>query len=364
MTLRKWTYARAVFEASVGVVSVGILVVGCGSASAPGNGSKVSGESLSSSTGKPTMSGTDGSGTGEPDLTGKTVRIVVGGLPIADQVNTFLMTKFLKSWGADSKLINQKGNPDAVRAIKAGAAEVATIDPAGAVSSDTVMFGPIEAGVDYFLMGVSSLSNVKDLPGHVYGTSNIHGIEALMFAEVLSRYGLSADDIKVRIAGSSGQRVAAMLSGSIDATFVHSDQVAKLKEEGFNVLVDMTALGSNVVHSVAVADRNWLDANPDLASAVDLAWIKAAAVFHNDQKEWLEAGKEYTGLSEKELVEAHSLLDAAKMFPLDKGAFSDTAMKDQVDTSIKVGLIEQAPSSDTWLDLRYWNTAWTQSGLA
>lgn len=327
---------------SATLLGIALLVAGCGSSGTAGtSGCKVSA----------------GTATTAPTLCGATIRIAVGAAPAPEDTKVALMAQILNQWGAKSSVINQTGDPAAVRVILAGDAEVGSVAVSTAINSGLMIFGPSQPRLDYHFMGAPSLKTVQDLPGHVYGTSNTHGLEALMFADLLNKYNISQSKVTVTLAGGASVRVAAMLAHHIDATFVHYDSVDKLKQAGFNDLAEMSVVAPDLADSFMGASPSWVKSNPVLAEAVNEAWIKAAQIFNNDASQWVSAAVKYAGGTQADAQSVHDGLLASDTFPVAKNSFTATSASDQENLASQVGAINSAPALSAWFTDTYWNQA-------
>ena len=267
------------------------------------------------------------------------------------------MAQILNQWGAKTSVVNQTGDPAAIRVILAGDAEVGSIAVSTAINSGLMVFGPSQPRLDYHFMGASSLKSIQDLPGHIYGTSNTHGLEALMYADLLSKYNINPSSVKVTLAGGASVRVGAMLTHHIDATFVHYDSVAKLTQAGFNDLAEMSVVAPDLADSFMGASPSWVKAHPVEAEVVDEAWIKAAQIFNNDKSQWVSAAVTYAGGSQADAAAVHDGLLQANTFPVAKNVFSSAAATDQENLADQVGAITKKPSLSAWFTETYWDKA-------
>lgn len=317
-----------------------LLMAACGSSSPSGN---------------PVANSTNSDGT--PNLSGSTIRIAVGAAPAVEDTKVALMAQILQGWGAKTQIINQTGDPAAIRVILAGDADVGSIAVSSAINSGLKIFGPSQPRLDYHFMGAPSLKTVSDLPGHVYGTSNVHGLEALMFADLLDKNNIPASKVTVTIAGGASVRVAAMLTHHIDATFVHSDSVSKLSQAGFNDLAKMSEAAPELADSFMGTSAKWVQTHPNLAVAVDEAWIKAAQIFDNDKAQWVSAAVKYAGGSAADATATYEALRSADTFPASKSAFTEQSATTQEDLADKVGAITSKPPVSQWFVTTYWDQA-------
>ena len=329
---------RIVYAALVGIA---LLLAGCGSGASAGTSCT------------PSIGGVNQA----PKLCGATIRIAVGAAPAVEDTRVALMAQILSQWGAKTSVVNQTGDPAAIRVILAGDAEVGSIAVSTAINSGLMIFGPSQPRLDYHFIGASSLKSIQDLPNHIYGTSNTHGLEALMFADLLAKYNINPSSVKVTLAGGASVRVGAMLTHHIDATFVHYDSVSKLLQSGFNDLAKMSDVAPELADSFMGASPDWVHSNPVLAEAVDEAWIKAAQIFNNDKSQWVSAAVAYAGGSAADAAAVHDGLLQADTFPVTKSAFSAASASDQENLADHVQAINSKPALSAWFTETYWDKA-------
>lgn len=334
---RRWA------AAATAAVSATFLLAACNSAvngSGPGAGSSL-----------------PKSANGTPNLKGITIRIAVGSTPSLEDTKVELMAQVLQSWGATAKIINQTGDPAAIRVILAGDADVGSIAVSSAINSGLTIFGPSQPRLDYHFMGAPSLKSATALPGHVYGTSNTHGLEALMFADLMAKYRIPESKVRVTLAGGSSVRVSAMLTHHIDATFVHESDIGPLLKAGFTDLATMSSAAPDLADSFIGGSPAWVQSHPALAVAVDEAWIKAAQIFNDDKSQWVAAAVKYAGGSTADAASTYDALKTVNTFPVSASAFSESSAVAQEKLAKQVDAITSAPPASQWLDTKAWTTA-------
>jgi ABC-type nitrate/sulfonate/bicarbonate transport system substrate-binding protein len=329
------------------MVLTAVMVAACGSS--PG-----------SSSGSQTLQ-TNPDGT--PKLNGETIRIALGAAPAVGDTRAQLIVDTLNGWGAKASIVNQTGDPAAVRVTLSGDAEISSIAVSGAINSGLRVFGPSQPRLDYDFIGAPDLKSISDLPGKTYGTSNTHGVEALSLAALLDKNKIDPSSVTVTQAGGAGERVSAMLAGHLDATFVHADAVKKLTDAGFNDLAKMSTTAPQLADSFLATSDRWLQANPALAVAVDEAWIKAAQIFNDDKDAWVAAAMKYSKVTKEDAEANYEALKAADTFPVSKSAFSEQSAVDQENLAKDVGAIDNAPPADKWLTTEPWDKATDAMGI-
>lgn len=300
---------------------------------------------------------------GTPILNGAVIRIALGAAPAVGDTRAQLMADILNGWGAKASIVNQTGDPAAVRVVLSGDADVASIAVSGAISSGLKVFGPSQPRLDYEFIGAPDLKSISDLPNKTYGTSNTHGVEALSFAALLAKNNIEPGAVTVTQAGGAGERVSAMLAGHLDATFVHADAVKTLTDAGFNALATMSEAAPELADSYLAASDRWLTRNPALAIAVDEAWIKAAQLFNTDKDAWVKAAMTYSRVDKAEAEANYDALKAADTFPAAKSAFSEESAVAQEKLALQVSAIKDAPPTEKWMTTDAWDKATAALGV-
>jgi len=344
--IRSGRSARRWAAGAAAAVTATVLLAACSSASGD-----TSGGGSGAGAALPTSSN------GTPDLKGVTIRIAVGSTPALEDTKVELMSEVLQGWGANVQIINQTGDPAAIRVILAGDADIGSIAVSSAINSGLTIFGPSQPRLDYHFIGAPSVKSVSQLPGHIYGTSNTHGVEALMFADLLDKNHIPASKVQVTLAGGASVRVSAMLTHHIDATFVHESDMGPLVKAGFTDLATMSSAAPQLADSFVGGSPSWVKAHPALAVAVDEAWIKAAQIFNDSKSQWVAAAVKYAGGSTADAASTYDALKAADTFPVSASAFSQSSAVDQEQLAKQVGAITTAPAASQWLDTTAWTTA-------
>lgn len=334
-----------------------LFVAGCGAASTPT-------PAVSSA---PTSSATASTGAAAsftpPKLAGATIRIAVGATPTVSDTNLAVLSQILQSWGATSTIINQADDPAAVRAVLAGDAEVTSVAISTIINSGLVTFGPSQPRLDYHFIGAPSLKTVADLPGHIYGLSNLHGVEGLMFADLIAKNHIAQSSVTIVVAGGASQRVAAMLAHHIDAAFVHFDQLANLISGGFNDLAKMAEVAPELADSTMGASPAWMQGHPDLAVAVDEAWILAAQTFDTNKDPWVSAAVKYAAGTTADASATYDGLLANNTWPATKDAFTSASASTQETLASQVAAINTTPALSVWFTEAAWDQAVTALNL-
>jgi NitT/TauT family transport system substrate-binding protein len=108
----------------------------------------------------------------------------------------------------------------------------------------------------YFLMAKPQLKAVQDLKGRIIGISSFGGATEVSIRLGLRHYGLEADrDVTMILIGTENVRVAALTSGSIDATVAVPPSHVLLKQKGFNLLLSLADVADLPANGFTTTDR-------------------------------------------------------------------------------------------------------------
>jgi NitT/TauT family transport system substrate-binding protein len=108
----------------------------------------------------------------------------------------------------------------------------------------------------YFLMAKPQIKAVQDLKGRIIGISSFGGATEVSIRLGLRHYGLEADrDVTMILIGTENVRVAALTSGSIDATVAVPPSHVLLKQKGFNLLLSLADVADLPANGFTTTDR-------------------------------------------------------------------------------------------------------------
>jgi len=140
-----------------------------------------------------------------------------------------------------------------------GGSEVLSAVVGGA---DFVTFGNLVPVYPYVFMAPASIKTLADLKGKVVGVSNPGSTSDIATRVGLAKEGLIPDkDVTIVAVGSSQNRTAALIAGSIQGGLDQPPGMVLLQDKGFHILFDMAAQKLPVVNNGLTAKRDWLNAN-------------------------------------------------------------------------------------------------------
>ncbi|MFI5269151.1 MAG: ABC transporter substrate-binding protein, partial [Chloroflexota bacterium] len=302
-----------------------------------------------------------GSASGAPDLKGQTIKVDLGaGSPHVSDSETYIMVQMLKKWGATADMQLGSGNTPTM-AVVSGQEDVSAQGFSEMVNAGLTVFGPNQPHVDYVMIS-KKLTSVDQLPGKVFGLGGTkNGVDAVLLHSILTAHKIPFDKVQELEIGTVSNAVNAMLGGKLDAAFIHGDGLAKVQDQGFNVLAEANKEVPWYGDSFVAAKSEWIKAHPDLAAAVDEAYLAAAKEFNTDTKQWVADAQSYTqhSTSDQSVTAAHDLFKTFNLWPQDATAYGTDSLQKNWDAANTMQDIKgrgQRPI-DQLSDATAWQTA-------
>ncbi|MBM4262413.1 MAG: ABC transporter substrate-binding protein [Deltaproteobacteria bacterium] len=112
----------------------------------------------------------------------------------------------------------------------------------------------------YFLMAKPQIKTLQDLKGKIIGISSFGGATEVSTRIGLRHHGLDPDrDVTMILIGTENVRVAALSSGSIDATIAVPPSHVILRQKGFNLLLSLADVTDLPANGFTTLDRTLRD---------------------------------------------------------------------------------------------------------
>ena len=119
-----------------------------------------------------------------------------------------------------------------------------------------------------------AIKSVADLKGKKVSV-NARGATEYWLAQALGTAGLTLDDIQLETPAFP-DAVVALQSGAIDAAMVGEPLATKAEQDGIAVRLLSDFPVQNIQPTMIFANQKWLDENPQLATGLVTAYLKAA----------------------------------------------------------------------------------------
>jgi NitT/TauT family transport system substrate-binding protein len=213
-----------------------------------------------------------------------------------------------------------------VQAVIAGGTDIgaSSIEPVAAAAArdqDVKVIAPYADRLTVNVTTPGSVRRVPDLKGKPVGIQDVGAFREIMVRYVLSRSGMTDDDVKYRPVAANGY-VNALVAGQIDAAVLQPEQYYTVKEHkpDFHSVADLYRLQPNYFYGTYFVKGKWLDTHRDQATAFATALMQAHRFMYENKSETVAIAAEATGVDKAAASRAYDvLLKQNKVFPVDAG---------------------------------------------
>ena len=300
-------------------------------------------------------------------IEGQSVVVGSSGFPNASLTGAFRTMDFLRDdFGLDVEFRLLDSDP-LVAATIAGEVEVGQLSLAGmanAVSagSDFVAFGGDDQKNSFIIAAKAPVSSMEELRGHpVAATQSLNQITGQTLQKCLADVGMTVDDVQLVRLAHTGEATQAISSGQvvggISATWRLTQLTLNEGEGAYNMLC--AGWESNPqISSVWYAERAWVEANPDLALAFNIASLKSARWALEDKDRWIEyaLSKIERLTPEAAAIDYDGLIHELDMWPVN-GSLDYDLMQTTLDTSLAFEAVDRAYTVDELVTFEFQDKA-------
>ena len=175
----------------------------------------------------------------------------------------------------------------AMQAMLAGQVPVGLVGGTHVVNANTSggdfsMILGLENHLDYLFLAKPTIKSGEDLKGKKVAIGTPAGSASLATYVALDHLGLvpRRDNIVLLGVGGVPERMAALRSGTVDATSLSPEIGQQVLGEGYRVLVDLGKENVQFQSSGLVASRNWVKSNTGLMENITKALVEGTAFIH------------------------------------------------------------------------------------
>jgi NitT/TauT family transport system substrate-binding protein len=173
--------------------------------------------------------------------------------------------------------------------VPAGLIGATHVTNAVTAGGDLTMLLGMKNRLDYLFVARPAIKSAADLKGKKVAIGTPSGSASLGTYVALDFLGLvpKRDNILLLGVGGVPERLAALRSGSVEATSLAPEMGPMLKEEGYRVLVDMVKENIPFQSAGLVFARKYMKANPAVVENLSKAIVESVAAIHNPENKRL-----------------------------------------------------------------------------
>jgi ABC-type nitrate/sulfonate/bicarbonate transport system substrate-binding protein len=302
-----------------------------------------------------------------------TVRIIQGGSEDFSDAAINKATDLLNAEGIAVQSSTVDDPATALRAVIAGQADIALLDPVEAVKAvanggaPIKYIGSLSQGTDYVVLSLPGVS-LGNLDGKKFATAGAGTAGDVIASAALAKKNVDMSQVQKVTVGGTSARVTAILSGQVDMAPVHAaDSVPAVKTGKVKVLLNTGKVLGSYLQQGMIASNTFIKDKATTQAVVN-AFLDAErwAVGNQTQYIALAGANQLLGdLTPSQAKTAYNSLNTSKIFATN-GAICQTAINQTLKYDYEVpggGLTKSnTPSYSTWVDPAFVNSYLKQKG--
>ena len=217
--------------------------------------------------------------------------------------------KIFDKQGLDVDVIMITGGARSVATLLSGSTQFGTGSAtapllATARGSDIKIIAASYNKFPYAFIAKPDIRTPKDLRGKKISILNYGGSNDLALQLALKEWSIRQQEVIVIIGGDAPTRLAALLTGAIDATILSPPQLTKAVQAGYRVLADMGDMSANFTQSSLYLKGSSLRENRDRAKRFLRAYAEAVRVIKTDRERTSKVFATRMRIEEPEILKA------------------------------------------------------------
>jgi NitT/TauT family transport system substrate-binding protein len=210
--------------------------------------------------------------------------------------------------GLDVELIFLRGGQVAIQALTGGDPPLVTIGNviiANLQGHDIVLVGSVENSYDQSVFArPGTMSRMEQLKGKRFGISGFgsatHNAALILF----KKFNLEpTKDVAFVPTGTGPERLAAMSSARIDATFFNPSEVPQALKAGFVEIIQMADIGFEVQGSGLATSRSYIKANREIVKSALKAYVEGIYYVFTNKGATIKSLTRYMRTDDQEVLE-------------------------------------------------------------
>lgn len=213
-----------------------------------------------------------------------------------------------RKYGLDVELIFLRGGQVAIQALTGGDPPIVTIGNviiANLQGHDIVLVGSVENSYDQSVFArPGTATNMEQLKGKRFGISGFGSATHNAALILLKKFSLEPNkDVSFVPTGTGPERLAAMSSGRIDATFFNPSEVPQVLKAGFVEIIQMADIGFEVQGSGLATSRNYIKTRRDVVKSALKAYVEGIYYVFANKQATLKSLARYMRTNDQEVLD-------------------------------------------------------------
>jgi len=219
---------------------------------------------------------------------------------VAEEVGLF------NKYGLEVEPIFLRGGQVATQALAGGdppIVNIGTVVQADLTGFDLVLVAAVETTYDQIVFARPGITKLEQLKGKRFGISGFGAATNYAALILMKHLNLQPKDLTLLPTGPDAERLAAMSSGKIDATFFTSSSAAPARKAGFVELLQIADLGVEVQGNGFATSRAYAQTNREVIKNALKGFVEAIYYIYANKKEAQRVFAKYMRSNDPEVLE-------------------------------------------------------------
>jgi len=193
-----------------------------------------------------------------------------------------------KKYGLEVEPIFLRGGQMATQALVAGdppIVNIGTVVQASLRGHNLVLVAAVETNYDQIVFARPNITKLEQLKGKNFGVSGFGSATDYASRILIKHLKFDAKDLALIPTGADAERLAALSTGKIDATFFSSSAAPVARKAGFNELLQIADLGVEVQGNGFATSKAYIQSNRETVKKALKGFIEAIYFVYANKKE-------------------------------------------------------------------------------
>jgi NitT/TauT family transport system substrate-binding protein len=220
-------------------------------------------------------------------------------------------------YGLEVEPIYLRGGQMATQALVAGEppiVNIGTVVQASLRGHNLALVAAVETNYDQIVFARPAITKLEQLKGKNFGISGFGSATHYASTILVKHLKLDPKDLALIPAGADAERLAALSTAKIDATFFSSSAAPIAKKAGFNELLQIADLGVEVQGNGFATSRGYIQSNRDIVKNALKGFVEAIYFVYANKKDAQKVFAKYMRTNDPAVLE-DSYQGYIKMIP-------------------------------------------------
>ncbi|MGH7834497.1 MAG: ABC transporter substrate-binding protein [Candidatus Binatia bacterium] len=222
-----------------------------------------------------------------------------------------------KKYGLEVEPIFFRGGQVATQALVSGdppIVNIGTVIQASLRGHNLVLVAAVETNYDQIVFARPAITKVEQLKGKNFGVSGFGSATHYASTILVKHLKIDPKDLPLIPTGPDAERLAALSTGKIDATFFSSSAAPTARKMGFVELLQIADLGVEVQGNGFATSRAYIQGNRDTVKSALKGFVEAIYFVYANKKEAQRVFAKYMRTNDPAVLE-ESYQGYVKMIP-------------------------------------------------